>query len=193
MASLTTESVLADAVEAPAAPSRALTPEEIETEVLDLFDHHRNGLLRYVLSLGVATPDGEEITQEVFLALCRHLRAGGGRQHLRGWLFRVGHNLACRHCRDRRRGAWRGGAAAPAWAEAPDPDPDPEQRLQAAERRHRLLAVARALPEREQQCLALRFEGLSYREIAHTLGVSLGSVALALTRAMERLARAMGD
>jgi RNA polymerase sigma-70 factor (ECF subfamily) len=52
----------------------------------------------------------------------------------------------------------------------------------------RLLAVVRALPERDRQCLFLRAEGLRYREIAEALGMSLGAVAASLSRSLGKLA-----
>src|ERR1019366_1416919 len=70
------------------------TPSEIECEVIRLFDQYRDSLLRYVLSLGLSAHDGEEIVQEVFLALFRHLRTGKSRRNLPGWTFCVAHNLA---------------------------------------------------------------------------------------------------
>jgi RNA polymerase sigma-70 factor (ECF subfamily) len=48
------------------------------------------------------------------------------------------------------------------------------------------------LPERERRCLFLRAEGLTYRDIATALSLSLGGVAKALTRAMTRLVHADG-
>jgi RNA polymerase sigma-70 factor (ECF subfamily) len=54
----------------------------------------------------------------------------------------------------------------------------------------RLRTVLRALPEQDRCCLALRAEGLRYREIAATLGISLGSVSLSLTRSLARLGSA---
>ena len=74
-----------------ALPSR---PSEIECEVIRLFDRFRDSLLRYVLSFGLSVQDGEEIIQEVFLALFGHLRAGKSRRSLSGWIFCVAHNLA---------------------------------------------------------------------------------------------------
>lgn len=65
----------------------------LEEEVVALFDALREPLLRYLAGLGLPVADGEEIVQEVFLSLFQHLRRGGGRANLRGWVFRVGHNL----------------------------------------------------------------------------------------------------
>src|SRR5271169_2596972 len=77
----------------PAIAARSEAPSEIESEVIRLFDQFRNPLLRYALSFGLSLHDGEEVTQEVFLALFRHLQLGRSRRNLRGWIFRVAHNL----------------------------------------------------------------------------------------------------
>src|SRR5579872_5434444 len=66
----------------------------LEEEVTGLFDQLRRPLFRYLLSLGLTAQDGEEIVQEVFLALFRHLKSGKPRDNLRGWIFKVGHNQA---------------------------------------------------------------------------------------------------
>src|SRR5215468_7898916 len=70
------------------------TPSALEQEVIEFFEELRAPLLRYVFSLGLGPDDGEEIAQEVFIALFQHLRQGKPRTNLKGWIFRVGHNLA---------------------------------------------------------------------------------------------------
>jgi RNA polymerase sigma-70 factor (ECF subfamily) len=95
------------------------------------------------------------------------------------------HNLALKQRERGRR--WMSVEADTLAIRLEDPEVNPEERLAAAQRRDRLRAVARALPERDRRCLYLRAEGLNYRDIAGTLGVSLGSVAKSLTRAFARL------
>jgi RNA polymerase sigma-70 factor (ECF subfamily) len=65
-----------------------------------------------------------------------------------------------------------------------------EEQMVLNERQSRLLSAFEALPEQDRYCLRLRAEGLTYREIAEVLGVSLGSVAQYLSRSLARLARA---
>ena len=170
------------------------TPEtacsEVESEVIQLFDEYRSRLLRYVLSIGLTAGHGEEIVQEVFLALFRHLRQGKPKDNLRGWVFRVAHNLALKARMSERTRPDRVELDEAVAAEQVDPQPNPEQQLASGQRQTRLMATVRALPERDQHCLHLRAEGLRYREIAEILDMSLGAVSISLSRSLARLERA---
>jgi RNA polymerase sigma-70 factor, ECF subfamily len=164
---------------------RADHPSRLEKEVVELFDQLRDRLLRYVLSFGLPPADCEELVQETFLALFRHLQRGRPRQNLRGWLFRVAHNLALKK-RQRSRMDFEELVE----ASAVDPAPNPEGQFASSQTRKRLLGVLNALPEQDRRCLALRVEGLRYREIAEVLDMSLGGVSLSLGRSLARIARA---
>jgi RNA polymerase sigma-70 factor (ECF subfamily) len=164
-----------------------LTPER---EVIALFDQLRTPLLRYTASLGVTACDGEDLIQEVFLSLFRHLQLGKPRSHLRGWLFRVAHNLALKY-RNTRAKRQAVTVSERGLAERQiDPETNPEERVVEDQRQRLLMSVLEALPEQDQNCLRLRAEGLRYREIADVLGMSLGAVSNSLVRSLARLNRA---
>jgi RNA polymerase sigma-70 factor, ECF subfamily len=158
-----------------------------EDEVILLFNQLRDPLLRYTVSLGVGVADGEDLIQDVFVSLFRHLRLGRPRSNLRGWLFRVAHNQALKH---------RGRAVRlPLFAtEAPElhasAEANPEEQFVRGQRNRRLLSVVESLPEADRNCLLLRAEGLRYREIANALGMSLGAVSKSIARSFEKLTRA---
>src|SRR5262249_33149549 len=131
--------------------------------------------------------DSEEIVQETYLALFRHLRLGRPRDNLRGWLFRVAHNLALK-----RRIYNQGRLDAlelddATVAQQVDPTMNPEQRLASRQRQQHLLTAVRSMPSRDQHCLHLRAEGLRYREIAEVLEISLGAVSISLARSLAKL------
>jgi RNA polymerase sigma-70 factor, ECF subfamily len=170
-------------------PGEAVSSRRVEDEVLSLFDACEPGLRRYVASFGLGPEVTDDLIQDVFLALFRHLRLGRPRTNLKGWLFQVGHNLALKQRqkglnRQRTEGDWDAVVA----ERAIDPAANPEERLADERRRLRLRAAVREMPERDRRCLYLRAEGLCYRDIARTLNISLGSVAKSLTRAVTRLA-----
>ena len=173
----------------PAGAGEATAAGRIEDEVLALFDDCAPGLHRYLQSRGLSADAADDVVQDTFLALYRHLCLGRARGNLRGWIFEVGRRLGTKHQARivRRRHlevSWE-----PAIIEtALDPRESAEHEMAANQRRQRLRRVVRALPDRDRQCLLLRAEGLQYREIARTLGLSLGGVAKALARAFSRIA-----
>ncbi len=176
---------------ADAKSERAPAPNADEQQVIQLFDELRGRLLRYLLGFGLPPQDGEEVIQEVFLALYQHLRRGKSRQNLRGWVFRVAHNLGLkRRLASAREAAHLSVSQEPLDTAWPDPAENPEQQLLTSQRQKRLQAVLRALPEQDRWCLALRAEGLRYREIAQVLDMSLASVSTSLTRSLARFSRA---
>jgi len=183
-----------DGLPFPAIADAALSakPSAIERDVMELFEQLRNPLLRYTYSFGISMHDAEEVVQETFLSLFRHLQLGRSRENLRGWIFRVAHNLALKqrlaHQRLSERTVSDGAMAERQFDHAPNP----EQQLSFAQRQSRLLAVVASLPEADRSCLSLRAEGLRYREIAAVLGISLGSVSISLKRSLARLMRAEG-
>ncbi|HEY1923901.1 MAG TPA: sigma-70 family RNA polymerase sigma factor, partial [Candidatus Acidoferrum sp.] len=114
---------------------------EAENEVIGLFDEYRSRLLRYVLSIGLTVHHGEEIVQEVFLALFRHLRLGRPKDNLRGWIFRVAHNLALKERMSEQTRPDRAEFDEVAAAAQVDPEPNPEQHLAFRQRQSCLLAA----------------------------------------------------
>jgi RNA polymerase sigma-70 factor, ECF subfamily len=161
--------------------------DPVEADVVALFEELRHPLLRYLWSFGVPLPDGEEVIQETFLALYRHLREGKPRDNLRGWLFRVAHNLAAKRRYRSRRDLETMAGTNSDWAI--DPGPNPEDQAVNSQTQKRLRAVLQALPEQDRRCLFLRAEGLRYREIAEALNMSLGAVSISLSRSLARIAR----
>ena len=146
---------------------------ESESLVIRLFDQFQGRVLRYVLACGLPFHDAEDIVQETFLSLFRHLERGRPRSNLNGWLFRVAHNLALK-----RRGANQKLRLTLVdennLAQHPCTGPNAEEGLSFRQTQQRLRAVFEALPEHDQRCLYLRAEGLKYRQIADVLGVSVG-------------------
>ena len=169
-------------------PGGELEPAEPEAVMVSMFDECHDGVYRYIRTFGHDRSASEDLTQDVFLALLRHLVRGRARINLRGWVFRVAHNLALK--RRQREHHWlRIATVLAPVAPRVDPAPNAEEQLVANARHVRLRAALEALPERDRQCVTLRAEGLSYREIAGALGVSVGTVANRLASGLGRLAR----
>lgn len=172
-----------------AADLPAKSRAELESVVVGLFDQFHERVVRYVLTCGLPLPDAEDVVQETFLSLFRHLELGRPRSNLTGWIFRVAHNLALK----RRRSSLMYGVDRNqhhVLAQQAAPDANPEAHFAFNQVHIRLRAVFEALPEQEQRCLHLRAEGLKYRDIARVLDISLGAVSTSLSRALARMTRA---
>jgi len=155
-----------------------------------MYEELRLPLLRYLLSMRVIPEEAEEIIQESFLRLYKHLHAGGREDNLRGWIYRVAHNLSSTRRKERR---FLADTSPDLWQQislsAVTPEVGPEEFLLRKERMLRLHRDIAGLSELQQNCIRLRVEGFRYREIARILNISTATVAGSLRHAIERLTR----
>src|SRR5579862_7843167 len=63
-------------------------------EATNLYRELRQPLLRYLVCLGLSADEAQDVVQDAFLMLHRHLAAGASKDNVRGWVFRVAHNGA---------------------------------------------------------------------------------------------------
>ena len=154
-----------------------------------LFEQHHISVFRYVMRKTKDSGRAEDITQESFLRLFRHLKEERPLNNPKAWLFTVANNLAIdasrrdSHIQDLDEATWdkiEDSRLATA---------DPEKLTLERERMDRLRSAVLSLTDLERECLHLRAEGLRYREIADLLKLNISSIADALRRAMLKLSR----
>jgi RNA polymerase sigma-70 factor (ECF subfamily) len=158
------------------------SPPAMAEEAAALFELHGAALFRFARVLLHHSEDAEDVVQTAFLRLMEHLARGGDRSNLKAWLFTVAANLSRDRLRGRRR--WL------PWTSELDVGPavtDPL--LETGDPQQMFLAAARRLSPRDRLLLALRTQGLSYREIAHAAGIRPASVGQLLARALARWRR----
>ena len=143
-----------------------------------LFQEHGAAVYRFAAVLVRHHQDAEDVVQETFLKLLRHLDARGDATNLRGWLFTVAAHAA--RDRQRRQARWVSWLPAHETPVAPPVLPDEDGRLKTARE------TLRQLPGRDRLLLALRAQGLSYRDIASAAGIKPASVGRLLARAVDR-------
>ena len=143
-----------------------------------LFQEHGTAVYRFAVVLVRNRQDAEDVVQETFLKLLSHLDAGGDTSNLRGWLFTVAAHAA--RDRQRRRGRWVSWLPAHDAQVPPPMLPDEDGRLKNAR------DALQRLPGRDRALLALRAQGLSYRDIASAAGIRPASVGRLLARAVDR-------
>ncbi|MEM1177618.1 MAG: RNA polymerase sigma factor [Acidobacteriota bacterium] len=159
-----------------------------------IVERHQGRLFRVCLRMLGDREEALEATQDVLLKAFRSAATFTPRGRVYTWLYRI----AVNHClnRLRRRKIARffgfGDLGGPddedlEWDPADDA-PDAERRLVDQRAWLRTRRAIDALPTNQRAVLVLaKFEGLSYREIADTLGITMGAVESRLFRAMRRL------
>lgn len=178
------ESALASASQKNAAPMT------LSERVVALFDQLRAPVFRYLLRRTRDAGEAEDLTQESFLRLCRHLQEDRPLDNPKAWLFTVANNLAIdknrneSHVKDLDEFTWKAMEESRCGEQS-----DPENMLLQRERLDRLHIAVLNLTALQRQCLHLRAEGLRYREIAELMEISMSTVVDAVRRATVNLAR----
>ena len=79
------------------------------------------------------------------------------------------------------------------YATEPSLEHDPQVAAEAAETTRAVRAALARIPKRQATVIALRYSGLSYAEMASTLGIGVNAVGTRLRRAEARLRKEIGD
>jgi RNA polymerase sigma-70 factor, ECF subfamily len=153
-------------------------------EVTTLYRDLREPLLRYLVCLGLTSDEAQDVVQDTFLSLHRHLSSGAPQDNIRGWVFRVAHNLA-----RNRQGSYdrRFGAPLDLEIDAILDEATPERMVLEKEKLRRLAKAIALLADSERECLLLRAAGLRYREIGEALGIPTSTVGDTVERAIRKL------
>jgi RNA polymerase sigma-70 factor (ECF subfamily) len=160
---------------------------KLEERITQMYVELREPVYRYLLCLSVSPTEADEIVQETFFRLYRHVHAGGREDNLRGWIFRVAHNISINDFKSRKRFVSSAPEDLFELDAVVDPRRGPEELLLRKEKMARVHAAISALSEQQKQCLYLRAEGFRYREIAEILEVTISTVVESLRRAIKKL------
>ena len=144
-----------------------------------------NKLVRIVSNKAVA----EELAQETYVRVRQSLDQGTEINHLQGFLFQTGRNLALDYLRQVKRQAPPKFSGDALEQDDTDPpislEPSPEDRLSDEQRLHSLITLLETLTPRQQQVFTLnRVQGWSHARIARQLGVSESTVQKEVKRVM---------
>ena len=153
----------------------------------DLFHEHHRRIYLYCLRQLGSPEEAEDAVQATYLNACRSLKDGFEPEAAQAWLFKVAHNV----CLTRQRSSYRR-----ARVERPE-DLQAVQDIVAApeapgDELFGLDEALAGLPEQQRQAILLReWQGLSYREVATTLGLTQAAVETLIFRARRSLASAL--
>ncbi len=158
--------------------------------VRSVMDEHEGPLVRYAHRL---TGDGDrarDVVQDVFLSLCRE-----GSAELNGkmpaWLYTVCRNKALDVLRKEKRMTVLTESAnrLPAGVSS-----DPARVAEVLDGASRVSSLLEGLPLNQQEVVRLRFEGgLSYKEIASVMSLSVSNVGYLIHVAIKALRDGLGE
>jgi RNA polymerase sigma-70 factor, ECF subfamily len=176
----------------------ATTDENAAQEFSQVVERHRPQIFRFLLASTRDLDLAETLTQECFLKAHRNWSNFRGESSAVTWLMRIAINLQKDHWRNRRMQFWRQTRTnavdldeASDWL--PSAESSQEQKLLARERVSQVWQAVRGLSERQRTVFLLRYvEELELSEIAHTTGLSEGTVKAHLSRALGRVRAELG-
>jgi RNA polymerase sigma-70 factor, ECF subfamily len=156
------------------------------SELVHRYQGQIYNLCRYMLS----DPDlAQDAAQDTFLKAYHRLKDFRGDCAFYSWLYRIAVNT----CLDAKRKSHQPPDhidPAPPLEEIPSPAPLADRLYQSKETSHAIQAALQKLPDSLRSAIVLKeIEGLSYEEIADTLGISIGTVKSRISRAREELKR----
>jgi RNA polymerase sigma-70 factor, ECF subfamily len=159
----------------------------------DLVGEHQRMVFQLALNLLGDRDEALDLSQEVFLRVFRTIYRFRGQSSLRTWIYRIAVNQARnRHRFWRRRHRADQVSLDAHVAEHGDflsgGEARPDRVLAQKELAARLQTALDHLPFDQRTAIVLReIDGLSYEEIAYSLGVAVGTVKSRLTRARQAL------
>ena len=140
--------------------------------------------------------DAADATQEVYLRVVRSVLGFRGEAAFGTWLHRVTTNAcltALRRRGDVRARGQSAGALDPTFEQVESPDASPEEHAVGRDLARRAAVALAELPDDAREVVVLRdVEGLTTRQAAAVLGISVGAVKVRLHRAHVRLRELVG-
>jgi RNA polymerase sigma-70 factor (ECF subfamily) len=185
---------------APAAPPDAALLDRFargeKTALDELFRRYRGVAYRVAYRLLGNEADALDAVQDGFIKALTHLDRFRGHSSFKTWLLRIVSNAALDVGRQRRRDGWndRPSGLAISNRAVPTDHPSPDADLERADLRRVIDAALARLPAAQRQTFVLHVDGqMSYREVAATLGISIGTVMSRLFYARQKLKTILAD
>jgi RNA polymerase sigma factor (sigma-70 family) len=172
----------------------AQAPELIDnSRLLDLertYILHRPSVVHSLIKRGIDAIEAEDVTQEVFLRVLGCPTTFCSQSNMAGWLKTCARNLAVDRYRRNRKEVLVQTSVWERWEEErPAAVSGIEASVLQANCGHRLRNAISQLTEQEQQCLAMRIRGVTFREIAAAFDISRCKAAYLVEAAVEKLRR----
>ncbi|MEE3175785.1 MAG: sigma-70 family RNA polymerase sigma factor [Verrucomicrobiota bacterium] len=166
----------------------------------ELITVYRGKIYAMIFNMVRNDADAWDLSQDVFIKVWKALSKFEGRSAFYTWLYRIAHNVTYDWLRKKKiRGAGEFNdemlnEAEPGVLTAPKTFDTPDQNVQRAELRDKMAIAINSLSEDHREVILLKeVEGLSYQEIAESMGSSIGTVMSRLYYARKKLQETLKD
>jgi len=147
----------------------------VEEKFVEVFNAYKSDVYRLVFSHTKNWHDADDIMQNVFVKLYKHLSGLGDEQHIKKWLVRVAVNECKTHFRT-------------AWLRRIVPITQEVEEIPAPYQENELLQIVLALPQKYSLAVHLYYyEDYKITEIAEILGEKETTIQTRLSRARAML------
>jgi RNA polymerase sigma factor (sigma-70 family) len=185
--------MLAGALTVEGSSGWAIPPLTVE----QIYRTHAADVARWAARLGGPRMDLEDVVQEVFTLVQRHLDSYRGEAKLTTWLFRITENVVKHQRRKDRWLGWLPGSSGDRGGEAKEqisPDPSPEDSLEKRQSRELVYQALDKMNDRYRTALVLfEIEDLPGEEVAERMGIKLSNLWVLLHRARAELVRRVNE
>lgn len=158
-----------------------------------LMNLHGKGIFNLCIGIVPNREDAEDITQDVFIEAYNHINSFREGAHIKTWLFRIALNKCYDHIKYTKRQK-RHGIMQSLFdkednpIELPSNFAHPGITVENKEHARALYGALATLPENQKTAFTLyEMQGLDYKQIADTMGVSVSAVESLLSRARAGL------
>lgn len=162
-------------------------------QLVDLYAPRLFGLLYRMTG---SRHQAEDLMQETFVKMLRGLERYHEDGRFESWLFSIAANLARDYLRKQGRASTTTLSSQDEQRDQPftSGDEGPQEAMDMAEQKDRVQQAVGELSTREQEVISLRFfSEMSFKEIAETLGVPLGTALARAHRALAHLRTRLGS
>jgi RNA polymerase sigma-70 factor, ECF subfamily len=159
----------------------------------EVFSRHHGRIYGYLLKLTGTSDGAGDLAQETFLLAFRSRATYQARGCLEAWLYRIATNLArARFSKRGREPVSLDAFESDARAHEPAVEHVPSTAMEEADMREIVKEALGRLPEEERAVVVLRhFQGMKFREVAESLGITESTAKSRMRYAMDKLANVL--
>ncbi len=180
-------------------PEKSVPQNDVSQTLEEIYRSHGERILNMAYRMTGDEETARDLTQEIFLKVYEKISSFRGESQLYTWLYRLAVNHILNYLRRSRRRQWLAlldkSVGELFTQEQMEPNsplspvaPSAQGLLERQEREHIVWKLIQTLPVKYRVPLVLyRYEGLSYRDIAEMMNISLSAVETRIHRARKML------